>query len=411
MNHKEKNQLYFASCPRGLEDILEKEISPFAKIVKKSFAGISFEAKALNAIEVTLRSRVASRIYVHVESYYIESEDDLYHKAREKWWHKVFSINETFKIQSHVDSRSKDIFKNELHLSRRLKDAIADSFRDHHQGQRPSIDTRFPDQLFSLRIEKSRQKKGFSAIIWQDIVGRPLSHRGYRAPGHMAPLRENLAAGMVLHSQSETPDSLNARDFLDPMCGSGTILIEAAMIQRNIAPSFINVREALKRKKPPFAFFKQEWFKKTTFMPQAFDLISQIQEEGYQGLKKATPHLHGIEVDSSSLEMCEYSFNDLEIPKNTYQLKQGRFEDSSFPASPFLLITNPPYGKRLEEVSQLEETYRKLGEKLKAQGSGSDAYILSGNTELSAHLGLKAIRKIPLFNGNIDCRLLHYQVY
>lgn len=414
LENQQRPLTFFASAPKGVEDFLETEVLQYGEIERKSAGGIKFKAIPIKALEFLLRTRLASRVFLQLESYYIENEDDLYNRSVEKWWHQVFKLNQTFKITTHVDGRSSQKFTNDLYLSRLLKDAIADSFREEYDGQRPSVDTRSPDIILALRVEKSKKRPGYIATISLDLCGKPLSHRGYRESGHMAPLRENLAAAIaqIALNQSEITD--RPLPTYDLMCGSGTLLLEMAMIQIGIAPSYLNLQWSIKNRKRPFHFLHQIWFEHLKLSTMAFSLMNQIVEESVHNLRiceKWQPFIFGSDRDSEALEQTQRGFETLCIPKNLYQLQTKDLSETKKQTKTGVILLNPPYGKRLEEIEQLAGTYQVIGDTLKNDYSDLTAYILTSEPSLSKEIGLKNSRKFPLYNGNLDCRLLEYKLY
>lgn len=414
LENQQRPLTFFASAPKGVEDLLEEEVLQYGEIEKKSAGGIKFKAIPIKALEFLLRTRLASRVFLQIECYYIESEKDLYERAVEKWWHQVFKLNQTFKITTHVDGRSRQKFTNDLYLSRLLKDAIADSFRDEFDGKRPSVDTRSPDIVLALRVEKSKKRPGFTATISLDLCGKPLSNRGYRESGHSAPLRENLAAAIAQISLNQSESHTKPLPTYDLMCGSGTLLLEMAMIQIGVAPSFLNLEWSIQNRRRPFHFLNHLWFEHLKLSTMAFSLMNQIVEESRHNLKiceKWETFIFGSDQDNEALEQTRRGFESLGIPKNLYQLQNRVMSETKKQTKEGVILLNPPYGKRLEEIEELANTYQMMGDTLKNDYSDLTAYILTSEPTLSKEIGLKSTRKFPLFNGNLDCRLLEYKLY
>jgi len=233
---KDKNSHFFASCPAGLEEILLSEIKTITNIKKLSVenGGVDLFCSSIQAIEILINSRIASRVFLYLESFSLSNEKDLYHFASNINWNKYFTLKQTFKNNVLLDREAQNFFKNSHHLALVVKDAIVDNFRRKTKN-RPDINLKNPDISFLTRIIKDERK--FKANILVDLCGRPLSNRGYRVQNHIAPLRENLAAGLILLSNWSSTHQI----IYDPMCGSGTILTEAAMIDLKLPGSYLKI--------------------------------------------------------------------------------------------------------------------------------------------------------------------------
>ena len=210
---------FFASCPREVEYLLEKEIRALGITrIETEKGGVAFKAETEEAIDVLLNSRVASRVFKELQVYTITNERDLYSLAKEKWWDKIFNVGQTFKINTLFDRDAKETFNNSMIFSQLLKDAIADNFREKY-GERPSVDTGRPDITFLLRVERKPGTDQFNARILVDMCGDPISNRGYREESLKAPLRENLAAAIIMSTDFDPEKDI----FTDSMCGTGTL--------------------------------------------------------------------------------------------------------------------------------------------------------------------------------------------
>jgi len=247
---------FFASCPREVEALLEKEIRDLGITrLEVEKGGVAFKAETEEAIDVLLNSRVASRVFKEIQVYTIANEKDLYTRAKEKWWDKVFSVHQTFKINTLFDRDTKEHFNNSMIFSQLLKDAIVDNFREKF-GERPSVDTGRPDITFLLRVERKPGTDLFNARILVDMCGDPLSNRGYREESLKAPLRENLAAAIIMTTDFDPEKDI----FTDTMCGTGTFLIEGILIRAKVAPTYLKIRQYIEKKVPVFDFLKHPWF-------------------------------------------------------------------------------------------------------------------------------------------------------
>ncbi len=286
----------------------------------------------------------------------------------------------TFAIDALVNfSRT---FDNSMYAGQLAKDAIVDRFREE-TGARPSVDTSDPDIQINIHVNKN------VITVSLDSSGIPLHKRGYRMEQSKAPLNENLAAGILLIA-GYTGD----RALIDPMCGSGTIPIEAAMIALNMAPS-------LYREK--FAFMN--W---NNYDPDLFDTVIA---EAKSAVKRSLEFpILGSDKDKYVIEKAKNNAKRLHLD-NLIEFEKMRF-DNQFPPvkDSGMLITNPPYGERLD-VSAIDTLYSMIGDTLKQNFEGYDAFIFSGNLEAVKFVGLKPSMKRKMFNGPIECRLLRYEMY
>lgn len=402
---------FFASCPRGLEDLVLAELTLIKPTkVFKARGGVEFQSGKLQALDFLLNTRLASRLYMKMHYFRCKSIDDIFNKNVRYPWSTVMSNDQTIKVQTLFDREAKIKFGNSMMTSLKLKDAIVDGMREQ-TGERPSVNTESPTLSFLLRIEGNRGEDDFSATIWLDMSGDPLSHRGYRPEHATAPLRENLAAALVL-STDWKPES---EHLIDPMCGSGTILIEAALIALNIPPSYLKIRKRLETRRTQYAFENHLWFTQDSNLTAGFEkLYTQLYQQTLEGLNKELPYpLKGSDNDARSLNLAMTSIKSARLTENQIHLEQCDAKDVLLPVEggPGVILTNPPYGDRLGEVEELKEDYYQYGEYLKNHAQGYRAYILTSNPELRKAISLKTSKKIPFFNGDKDCRLLKYDLY
>jgi putative N6-adenine-specific DNA methylase len=266
-------------------------------------------------------------------------------------------------------------------IALKTKDAVVDTVRDRY-GRRPDVDTSSPDLRVNVHLVKNH------CTLSLDLAGEPLDRRGYRLDRNKAPLRENLAAALVAFSgwQGEVP-------FYDPMCGSGTIAIEAALLASRTAPGLLREK---------FAF--QCW---PQHDPAAWHAL--IVEAEALRLRELKVKVCGSDRSPGAIDMARQNARRAGVAG---MVTFAPAEFSTFtPASPAVIIFNPPYGERLGESGELAGLYRLLGDVLKQRCAGTAAFILCGNSELVKHIGLKATRRIPLWNGPIECRLMKYDLY
>lgn len=418
MNNKTKTDFlnFFASCPRGLEEVLGREAKEQGIKGKILLGGISFSCDAERAIDLVLNSRIASRVFILMQSFDMKDELDLYKKAKQNWWHKEFTLDQTFKIKTLFDYNANLSFRNSVAVSQKLKDAIVDQYRDE-KGKRPDVDTKTPDVSILLRIEtkidENERIKGFHASIYFDMCGEPLSNRGYRPSGHTAPIRENLAAG-ILMSIDWNPKS---EPLIDIMCGTGTFLIEGALMANDIPPSYIRIHRALKNDQTAFDFLKHNWFTKNKMLEAIIkDKIVRLDEDVDKKLDKFHPddqQFWGSDISGKAIDIAKKTVELSDLPFRMF----GLFPKTALSVLPperttsGVIICNPPYGERMGTDEELETLYHDLGENLKKNWKGFRAYILTSKPELRKKISLQTSKRIPVWNGSIECRVLEYKLF
>jgi putative N6-adenine-specific DNA methylase len=369
---------FFAPCPRGLESVLATELEQLgAASVQGRDGGVQFQGDWRICYRVNLESRIASRVLWQVASQPYASEADIYDDTRALPWNEWFSPGLTIRVNIAAlkcPLRSLDF------VTLRIKDAVCDKFREM-AGRRPSVDTVLPD----IRIHGFLDARKFS--LYLDTSGDALFKRGLRQHAGEAPLRENLAAG-ILYLAGWRPGI----PLLDPMCGSGTFLLEAAQISFDIAPG-------LRRS---FAFEKLKRFDK--------ELWNSLKDAAIARQKPRMPlpvfgsDLYGDALADARANLSAAGFAEM------VTLKQANVLEISAPSPSGFLVTNPPYGVRIGEQQTLAELYPKLGDVLKKKFSGWKAYILTADPFLPKSIRLAASRRTPLFNGALECRLLEYKI-
>ena len=362
----------------GFEEILGKELQQLgAQDVEIGTRAVSFKGDKGFMYKANLSLRTAQKILKPI--YYFRATNDLnlYKGMQGIDWSKYLSANQTFVIDTTIHS---DNFKHSQFVSQKAKDAIVDQFRDK-AGQRPSVDKDFPDLRINIHIDRDQ------VSVALDTSGASLHHRGYRTATNIAPINEVLAAGMLLLSGWD-----GSCDFLDPMCGSGTILAEAAMIACNI-PANINRKE--------FAFEKwNDWDN---------DLFDQIID----ALMKRTKEFHhtiiGYDKAPSAVQKAKENIQNANLDEYVTISQANFFDTKKEIAGPLHMVFNPPYGERLD--IELERFYRELGDTLKNNYSNTNAWFITGNLEALKFVGLRPSRKIKLFNGSLEARLVKYEMY
>ena len=397
---------FFASCPRDVEYLLEAEINAYSPLkIRVEPGGVAFQSPIDTAFDVLLNSRIASRVFKEIQIYSILSEKDLYSKAKDKWWDKIFFLNQTFKINTLFDKETRDNFNNSLIFSQILKDAIVDNFREKF-GERPSVNTENPDITFLLRIEKKVRHPGYNARILVDMCGEPLSNRGYREDPLKAPLRENLAAAII-----KTTDFDPAKDiFTDCMCGSGTLLIEAVLIKGNISPTYLKVRKYIERKIPVFNFLKHPWHTADKKAVRVFDEKAlAVYNHALKAINELeTRQFFGFDISERALETTRKHLKNALIDSQIVTLnKRDATKITPMDPPPGIVICNPPYGERMGEEEELQTLYHDLGENFKRYR----AYVFTSNPLLRKSIKLQTSKRFSFQNGSIECRLLRYELH
>ena len=334
---------------------------------------------------------------------------DIYFEGLKIDWAKIFSSNQTFKINTLFDQQASFFFKNSKVISQYLKDAIVDQFRKI-TSDRPSVDTKNPNITFLTRIESSFAKdKPWKANIYLDLCGKSLSNRGYRYKNTAAPLRENLAAGIILNTDWDDKNEI----FIDSMCGSGTLLIEAALIKSGVTPTYLKIKDAVERKIRPWAFMYQKWYLKDSKLKSRTE--KKIKNLYSSNLKKLaelkTNQIFGMDIDGRNLQDAKKNLNSALLSTDIITLSK-KDACQSIPPKPNagIILCNPPYGERIGEEENLEKLYYNYGENLKRNFCGYRAYIFTGNPALRKKISLQTSKRIPLYNGAIECRLLRYEL-
>ncbi len=369
---------FFTPCPRGLEAILANELITLgAQEVRATDGGVHFTGEFLLSYRVNLHSRIASRVLWRVAIADYRSEQDIYDTVYALPWADWFDTTRTIRVNMAAIKcplRSLDF------ATLKIKDAVCDKFRTL-TGERPSVDTHTPDIRIHAFLEESRM------TLYVDTSGDALFKRGVRQYTNIAPLRENLAAG-ILHLAGWQPGT----PLLDPMCGSGTFLIEAALMSLNIAPGINR----------SFAFEKLKNFDSAAWR----DLRAQAQaaQKPVTALPIFGSDLYGEELKAARLNLENMGLLD------AVSLNQANVLEISAPADHGVLVANLPYGERMGDLEELEALYPKLGDVLKKKFGGWNAYLFTSDLRMPKFIRLSVSRRTPLFNGAIDCRLFEYKM-
>jgi putative N6-adenine-specific DNA methylase len=373
------NERYFAPCPRGLERVLADELAVLgAADIAPADGGVAFSGSLALAYHANLESRIASRILWRVGGGGYRDERDVYELVRSVDWTRHFAPKRTLRVD--VAATRSPLTSLEF-ATLRIKDAVCDRMRAD-AGARPSIDKRSPD----VRVHAHLTDR--DATIYVDTSGEPLFKRGYRQDADEAPLRENLAAGLLALAQW-TPE----RPLLDPMCGGGTIVIEAALIAANRAPGLART----------FGFQKLDWFDGPTWQ--------RIRQSARDRIRPAPAAVSIVGSDNAGAAVGRALQNLRAARVDAFaRVELADVLSRPAPSASGALVSNPPYGERLATLGELAAFYPRLGDALKRSFGGWTAWLLTGDLRLAKLIGLRPDKRTPLWNGAIECRLFAFRV-
>lgn len=376
-----KPERYFAPCPRGLEELLAAEAAAAGGgDIKPVPGGVEFSGDRACCYRMNLESRLATRVLWRVATADYRSEDDVYRLAHGVDWSRHFDVERTIRI--YVTAQRSPLKSVEF-VTLRVKDAVCDRFREA-TGRRPSVSTKSPDVRIHLFLTAER------ATLYLDTSGEPLWQRGHKIAKVGAPLKENLAAGILrlIGWQPGTP-------LLDPMCGSGTFLLEAAQVSLDDAPG-------LGREPGEFALERLKDFQPALW--RELRKSAAARRRPADALPIWGSDISADAVARAGQNLAHAGLDDL------VAVERGDILERTAPAPSGVMIANPPYGERLGELDELAGFYPKLGDALKKRFTGWDCWFLSADARLPKLIGLKPMRRIPLFNGNLECRLYGFRM-
>lgn len=378
---------FFATTPRNMESLLADELRGLGgEGVAETRAGVHFTGALAAAYRICLWSRIANRVLLVLGRFPAATPEALYAGAQRIPWHEHFSPDETFAVDFNT---SQSQITHSHFGALKVKDAIADQFR-RHGGVRPWVETERPDIRINVYLRRDE------ATLCLDLSEESLHRRGYREQGVTAPLKENLAAAILL--RAGWPEIAHEGGALvDPMCGSGTLPIEAALMAADIAPGLLRDHWGFLRWKHHDA-------------PAWDALMVEAKSRREKGLERL-PSIQGFDHNPAAVHAALANVERAGLHGRIH-IERRELEHCA-PARPKdtgLVVVNPPYGERLGADSDLENLYRRLGERLKEGFPGWRAAVITGNPELGKKLGLRARRKHTLYNGRIECRLLHFDI-
>jgi len=361
----------------GLEEVLAEELIALgANNVEIQRRAVSFTGSLALMYKANLYCRTASRILMPILTFAAGSADEVYEQVKTINWSTYLNLDSTFAVDSTVYSEQ---FRHSKYAAYRVKDAVADWFSEKY-GRRPSVDVSDPQLLIHLHISQRR------CTLSLDSSGESLHKRGYRLSQTEAPINEALAAGMLLLAGWK-----GQTNFADPMCGSGTLLIEAAMIALNIPPGIY---------RKEFAF--EKWN----------DFDEELFDEMYNDESNERPfeyQIYGSDISPHAIKIAEENVKAAGLSK-FIQLKISPLQNIEPPASACLLVTNPPYGERISS-HDLFKLYADLGSLLKHKFTGNTAWVISSHEDCLKKIGLKPSKKIKLLNGTLDCQYCRFDIF
>ncbi|MGZ8215194.1 MAG: bifunctional 23S rRNA (guanine(2069)-N(7))-methyltransferase RlmK/23S rRNA (guanine(2445)-N(2))-methyltransferase RlmL, partial [Methylosarcina sp.] len=378
----------FATTPKGMESILVEELQYLGiEKLKPTLAGVAFDGDLGTAYRACLWSRTASRIFLVLSSFQVKTQDDLYHCVRKINWFEHMRPEDSFAVS--FSAKNAPAINNSHFGALRVKDAIVDQMRAKFQ-KRPSIDTEHP----SIRVNVYLQ--GQEAQLSLDLSGESLHRRGYREVSVKAPIKENLAAAILLKS-GWANIAKRQGSLIDPMCGSGTLLIEGAMIAADYAPGLL---------RDYYGFFG--WKKHDAECWQ--NLWNEAEQRKKAGLEKL-PVIVGFDQNRHALNAALTHIERAGL-KNKIHVERRDIEEAEPAAgwNPGLVICNPPYGERLGDEKEMLELYKKFGETLKQRFVDWKAGIIITDPELGFRLGIRSKKPLTLFNGALECKLLRMDI-
>ena len=377
---------YFASCPVGFEEVLAEELtSRQVQGIAVTRGGVHFNSKHEKAIELMIWSRIASRVFRKILIFNAHSENDLYQSLNKIEWNKILRLDQSFSFKSiFTHSKKRKCFvKNSHFLNLKAKDSVCDLFMKK-KSQRPNVEVKNPDYSFLLHIKANQKVDKVSLLV--DMCGEPLSHRGYRSSGFQAPLRENLAAGLIKLAKWNPSEE----DFVDGMCGSGTFLIEAMLIAKKIPPTDLRSDE--------------NWSFRAHLNTENGSVEKPIKENS-----PLLNSIQGFDIDSRAIRQSRIHLDSFK--EQDVKLFQKDFFDIEWNDKPKLVLLNPPYGERMGKQEDLEDLYFQIGERFKNHAPNTRFGIICSDKKLLQKIRLKPHQKHEVFNGGLRSYFYLYQIY
>lgn len=363
----------------GLEEVLAKELLRLgAREIEKHNRAVSFVGDKGFMYKANLNLRTALRILKPIFSFEVQDEESLYQKIKQYAWEEIISPENTLAVDCVLNT---NLFNHSYYIALKTKDAIVDRFREKY-GKRPSVDTENPDLRINVHISRT------TCSVSLDSSGSSLHKRGYREETGEAPINEVLAAGLVMLSGWERHQPL-----IDPMCGSGTFLIEAAMLANNIPAGYF---------RNSFGFMKWKDFDGDLWNMLFDSAVNKIKNDDYV-------KIFGCDVSALMANKAKENVKLAQVD-DVVSVRKSSFQDFDPPKARGVVIMNPPYGERIG-LQDIKDFYKSIGDTLKQKYNGYDAWIISSSPEGFKSVGLRPSRKITVFNGPLECRFMKFEMY
>lgn len=368
------------TCSKRLSPYVEKEVTDLGFSVERTFpTGVELMASVNECIRLNLNLRCGSQVLYSLKVFNANSPEDIYRHVKDFPWHEVLPAEGYFTVTNQVDHPT---VNNSMFVNVKVKDAIADAMR-HKAGKRPNSGSALDKAVIHLFWRDNR------AEIFLDTSGETLSKHGYRKIPGKAPMLEGLAAATIMATKWDRQSP-----FVNPMCGSGTLAIEAALMATNRRPGLFRTN---------YAFMHVIGFDEDVYAREYRTLEDQVKE---------VPDLRIIATDISDDAINISKVNaGLAGVEKYIDFAICDFEETEIPETPGVIYFNPEYGERLGEISELQTTYERIGDFMKKKCQGYSGYIFTGNLDLAKKIGLKASRRIEFYTAKLDCRLLEYELY
>jgi putative N6-adenine-specific DNA methylase len=375
-----KQQKIIITCNKRLAPYLESEVVELGFTVDNAFqTGVELTGSFEDCIRLNLNLRCASQVLLSLKEFKCKSPDELYERVLDYPWERLIREDGYFAVTNHTENFT---VNNELFVNVKVKDAIVDRFR-RETGERPNSGSSLDEAVIHLYWKEDQ------AEIFLDTSGQTLAKHGYRKIPGKAPMLEALASATILATKWDRKSP-----FVNPMCGSSTVAIEAALIATNRRPGL---------------------FRKNYSFMHVLDYDEKVYQEELQKLKEQV-----VEVDALKIIATDIKQDAIDISKvnagvagveHLIEFKVCDFELTRIPEPPGVIFFNPEYGERLGQVSELEKTYSRMGDFLKKKCQGYTGYIFTGNLDLAKKIGLKASKRMEFYSAKLDCRLLEYELY
>lgn len=390
---------FFATVPARMEQLLADELAALGgRAIKQTVAGCYFEGDLELGYRVALWTRLANTVLLPIEHFTADSPEALYEGIQSVYWDEHMAPDASFMVTFHSSHSS---ITHTKYGAQVVKDAVVDQFRKHH-GQRPSVDLRDPDIHLNVHVFRDQ------ATVSLDLSGDSLHRRSYRMQSVEAPLKENVAAAVLIRAGwprmlEEAKQSGEAVSLVDPMCGSGTLLIEGALMAADIAPGLLRRR-----------FGIEAWRYHDAAMWQRLLREAETRRDfGLRNLPNLVAQFYGTDIELSAMRACDTNIFGAGL-RNIVHVENKDFRDFELPephTETGLVVTNAPYGERLERDGHAVALHEDFGQMLLKNFIGWKASVLTGSKELAFRLGLRAKRHYMLYNGALECALVNFELH